>query len=340
MVDYIGPAVEGLGNSSLYVDSAAGISSAGDVAAAYDGSGVAVVVLPPLATTTFSPGALAEQVLTQVDYNTVIVVVDSAYDSFGVAGDNSTLIATTLNSNHSGDAGATLLAHSGEVLEAREVTSTVTDTAPPEEGGVSPIMWGAGGLVLALTAIMAVAVTAHKRKSTPAPVEVAPQRLVVEDHPLPADLQESYEKFENNLRELEVGTREWNLYGESRTIADKALASGTGVLKYLHELYERLDRGNNAQARMLATVEYRNRLDKLSRAVSDNYLLDMLEHPELWDDPQGRGEQVHQAVTAVRDELIGNIKKLNASKDLEFTVALESLIKAVDTPTVKDAYKN
>ncbi|MFG6492960.1 hypothetical protein [Microbacterium sp. P03] len=91
------------------------------------------------------------------------------------------------------------------------------------------------------------------------------------------------------------------------------------------ELFARLGRRNDEQSGIAAT-EYDDKLRKLTAALDRDYLLDILTHPNLWDDPGGRIDEVRGAVTAVSEELVENIKQVNARRGLQFQVSLDGLI--------------
>ncbi|MFT4220634.1 MAG: hypothetical protein QM611_08970 [Microbacterium sp.] len=93
------------------------------------------------------------------------------------------------------------------------------------------------------------------------------------------------------------------------------------------ELFTRLSsRGDKSGQSGLAAVEYEDKLRKLEAALDHEYLLDILAHPHLWDDPDERIAEVSSAVTAVSDELVQNIKQVNARRGLHFQVSLDGLI--------------
>jgi hypothetical protein len=60
--------------------------------------------------------------------------------------------------------------------------------------------------------------------------------------------------------------------------------------------------------------------------VDRQYLLDILKHPNLWDDPDERVSEVRDAVVAVSEQLVENIKQVNARRGLHFQVSLDGLI--------------
>lgn len=92
------------------------------------------------------------------------------------------------------------------------------------------------------------------------------------------------------------------------------------------ELFRRLDGRTDDGQRELAAVEYDDKLRKLSGALQRDYLLDILTHPNLWDDPAERQREVEGALAAVSQELVENIKQVNARRALHFQVSLDGLM--------------
>lgn len=92
------------------------------------------------------------------------------------------------------------------------------------------------------------------------------------------------------------------------------------------ELFSRIDRRSAEGQLSIAAVEYDDKLRKLTAAVGRDYLLDILTHQGLWDDPDDRVREVSGAVTAVSEELVENIKQVNARRGLHFQVSLDGLI--------------
>lgn len=102
-----------------------------------------------------------------------------------------------------------------------------------------------------------------------------------------------------------------------------------GIAENVEELFVRLDRAGAGQAgsqRGIAAIEYDDTLRKLSAALDRDYLLDILTHPHLWDDPDVRVREVCDAVVAVSGEVVQNIKQINARRGLHFQVSLDGLI--------------
>ena len=48
--------------------------------------------------------------------------------------------------------------------------------------------------------------------------------------------------------------------------------------------------------------------------------------PDLWDDPDERIREVQDATTEVSEQLVANIKQLNARRGLHFQVSLDGLM--------------
>jgi hypothetical protein len=92
------------------------------------------------------------------------------------------------------------------------------------------------------------------------------------------------------------------------------------------ELFARLDRRNADDQHSIAAVEYDDKLRKLTAALNRDYLLDILTHPHLWDDPDERVAEVLHGLDAVSAELLENIKQVNARRGLHFQVSLDGLI--------------
>lgn len=92
------------------------------------------------------------------------------------------------------------------------------------------------------------------------------------------------------------------------------------------ELFERLDRKGEEAQRATAAVEYGETLRKLTGALDRDYLLDILTHPDLWDDPVERVQEVRTAVSSFSAELVENIKQVNARRGLHFQVSLDGLM--------------
>jgi len=92
------------------------------------------------------------------------------------------------------------------------------------------------------------------------------------------------------------------------------------------ELFDRLDRKGDEGQRATAAIEYGDTLGKLTAALDRDYLLDILQRPDLWDDPVDRIREVRTALSSFSAELVENIKQVNARRGLHFQVSLDGLI--------------
>lgn len=95
---------------------------------------------------------------------------------------------------------------------------------------------------------------------------------------------------------------------------------------HIYELFGRIDKKNARQNREIAQVRYLNILKKLNSTLSADYFEDMVRKPELWDESDQKIAGVLTALQSVDRQIIENIKQVNSSKEIEFKVAVDSLI--------------
>lgn len=329
-VDFVSESITGLIAKNVFVDSAATLSKASDISTAYSGSSVGVVSLPQISISTFDANTLANQILTGThgQYKTIIVMVDSSSDSFGVASTgDANFIMKTLNQANTGDGGAAILKSSEIIVkassEAKTSTSTQADSGPNPGGGV--LLYGGASIAVAIVVGVAVfALGRDKRTSkTKALTSSFKERLAV----LPEDLR----KVANEFVEI---TRMHELSSNSSMLAPELQK----IVTNFTELFARIERKGTEQQARMASVQYIDTFTKLNSALGKDYYLDIRLHPDLWDEAPRRLKEVETAVSATSSELINNIKQVNASKDLEFKVALESLSKSINEISVGDLY--
>ncbi|MFT4263318.1 MAG: hypothetical protein QM572_08055 [Nocardioides sp.] len=314
MSDDVDGAVAALESSNVYVAGGTSLTDEGAIASALSGSSTAVAVLPADAVQTVSATQLAAQIESQTSgYDVVIVVIDAARDSFGVAGDDATAVATTLNSNNDGDA--------GPAIEAALPQITSSTSTASHDGGSGSTIATVGGVGLAIV-VVGTAVTLGVRRL----LRRTPSPKVFER--LPEDLRGQIEVLDRIQRRHQVA-------GPGAMPAELAQILGNS-----RELFERIRRRGSAQQARIAEVEYTDTLGKLNRALGEDYFLDILAHPQLWDEAEKRLDSVRQAVAATQGQLLRNIRQVNASQDLEFQVALESLLGTMDPPSIDSVYSH
>lgn len=327
---YVSDAVDGLSDSSVYVDSGASdLTNQDAIISILEGSDVNVAVLPPIAIDTYGVESIAGMIRQQTGDDTIVVVVeDTAGTKFGVSSvNNSTEIAKTLNEGltaNNGDAGQTLTA---TLQDVKSLSEGNTNSAISDGGGfnfafilIPLLIVGAigGGVVFMKRRKNYVGVANHNNVPTNAKLsELIPASL------LPA------------MKQLNQLTGQHNALLKSSLAADIR-----SVIDNVQELFMRLNKKGTPSQQRIAEVEYADKLPKLIEALGDNYYIDIVKHPDLWDDSNERITAVTEAVKAVQQELILNIRKVNSSKDLEFQVALDSLVRSVHNPTINDIYNN
>lgn len=116
------------------------------------------------------------------------------------------------------------------------------------------------------------------------------------------------------------------LAGSGNAIAAQTRDDLDSIVTNTAELFARIDRRSAEGQLAIAEVEYDDKLRKLTAAVGGDYLLDILTHRHLWDDPDERVREVRGALSAVSEELVENIKQVNARRGLHFQVSLDGLI--------------
>jgi hypothetical protein len=313
-VGYIEDAVDGLHQGPVYVDSSASLSGSSDIASALDGDHVAVVALPDVAFDTYSANDVANQIRSAVDgdYATVIVVVDGVRDSFGVSSSgDAAAIATALNGANTGDGGQAIQVVTGQLVDASDGGSGLVGEAVGLGGGLLGLALIGSGAVLAYRRWFA---HGFKRSKTEAFAK------------LPAELRTQVDQL-------------WALLGKHHSaglgsLEDEILA----LVGNAEELFVRIDKRGTGQQGRIAAVEYADTFAKLNRALGEDYYLDILRRPDLWNDSDRRLAEVREALDATGKQLVENIRQVNASQDLEFQVALESLVGSMNTPSIESAY--
>lgn len=335
---YATEAASSLKSSPVYVESTVGLTDSGQLANAVSGSDVGVAVLPPESLGSYSPGDMANIIRSQTggEYSTIIVVVDQAgKDTVAVSSvNNPTEIATVINqavTASGGDAGTAL----ASTIEEVKVLSDST-TAP---GPVNPGTGGNGGgfdggfLLPVILVVAAVAAgvgffvrSRTKKRDSRAITEKKEQIPTRFSDRVPAKLQ----PFMKQLSDLAKAHAELAQNSLTDTLKD--------IISNLEELFERLSTKGTDSQRKMVEVEYADKLPKLIEALGKDYYLDIVKKRKLWDNPDQRIAEVANVTTAVDEQLVENIKQVNASKDLEFKVAMVSLGGTSKSTTLKEIY--
>ncbi|GAA5086657.1 hypothetical protein GCM10025760_06860 [Microbacterium yannicii] len=183
--------------------------------------------------------------------------------------------------------------------------------APAGSADAGPFLGIAiGAAVLVAAAGAAWGVLRARRRNRPAPAR----------HALP-------EPVRTHVHTLQALTAEYARAGSGGVAQAGEVAAQVGLIaQNTTELFGRLDRKGEEGQRSIAAVEYGETLRKLTGALDRDYLLDILKHPDLWDDPEERVREVRTALSSFSTELVENIKQVNARRGLHFQVSLDGLM--------------
>lgn len=307
---WLADALEAIATQNVYVDpDVSGGQALSDALAGVvpsDGS-IAVVVLPAAAEQS-SP--YSSYILERLDsaggHETVIVAIgdDLQAASAVIPSDDALRIA-----NENEAPGSPLQNQLVETVQeiSAETAASSGDGGAAAGGAVIPLV--IGGIVLVAAAVTAVGLIARRRRRAAA---------VISTDPVPAGIRLRV----NRLRELRA---------DYAAVAGSAVAAETAagidaLASHVEQLFIRLDAKAGEDQGVLAEAEYSDKLARLVAALDRDYLLDLLQRPDLWDAPDERIAEVREALAAVTTQIVDNIKQVNARKGLLFQVSLDSLI--------------
>lgn len=317
MVTDVENLVAACGDQSVCQFDGASVSNAGELAAALP-EGVRVVVIPqPDQAESVQTSALVSQFKSATGADTVIMIEDRATDRFAVASDrDATSITEALYSQGEPDGGLAVAA-----ITDTFTTESGEPAAPGFDGGA--IVLAGVGIVLVAAAVTTIAVVAGRRRRKKA---LGPRRVAKE---LNAALNgPEGEQLKGAIDDL-----------RGRAEAYPDLRDRLQMLaNHVSELFVRVRRRGTDQQLRLLQAKYRDTLPKLLKALGDDYYGDIQRNPQFWSNPEGRLQEVRRAVDSVDQQAIENIRQVNESLDLEFKVALDSLIRTVDEAQLSDVY--
>lgn len=272
---------------------------------------IAVVVLPKEAllesggTSTY----LLDSLFDHAGYQTLVIAVggDLQADSHTLGREAAMRIANESESAAGGDVQAALV-ETVQKIEAEQPAH-----GGGQAGGADPVVaWllpvGVAVAVVASGTATAFALLRRRRRRggdrSPVPPAIAERlaRLIV--------LQQDYTR----------------LGAAGSTTARQTAASIGALVATVGQLFPRLDAKAAADQRSLAEIEYSDKLGRLVAALDRDYLQDLLQNPQLWEQPDERVREVQDALAAVSQQALDNVRQVNASKALRFQVALDSLV--------------
>ena len=287
--------------------------------------GVQVVVIPQLdQAESLQPASIASQFREAAGARTVILIEDRPVaDRFAVASKgDAKAITSSLYSQGEDDGGTAVIA----------VASTLADSGNTATGGATSssdggVVFAAFITFLLIGAAVGGAVMLLRRRNKRGISQVEGSRRLEKE--LAAALNgENGEFVQRAIERL-----------RERAQAYPDLSGWLSQLsQHVAELFIRVrKRGTDQQVRLLQ-AQYHDTLAKLLKALEDDYYGDILRNPQYWSGPEERLSEVRRAVEAVDQEAVENIKQVNESRDLEFKVALDSLIKTVSEAKLSDVY--
>ncbi len=318
--------VETCGDTSVCQLPGASISNASELQRVLPDGVQVIVIEPPDVSSTH----IANSVKQSTGADTVIVIEDHAVkDRFGVASNqDSDSIFEALYGQGQNDGGLAVAGIADTLVPSSPVAPTPGNDEGFSLGGLS------GGALIAVVAMVVIGGTiievVHRvRKKNRAGANGMSARRLEKELGEALDgedgrfLREAIEQLDERARALpQIGTQL------------------TGLRGHISELFVRVrKRGTDQQIRLLQ-AKYKDTLTKLLKALSDDYYGDIVRNPRFWSNPESRLADVQRAIGSVDSQAVENIMQVNESRDLEFQVALDSLIKSVDEARLSDVYSD
>jgi hypothetical protein len=325
-LEVVSRAAKGLSSYQVFQGAGSTLTDGQTLATKLRGSDLGVVVIPQKEVESKSAREIASEVRSSpdVEYSTVIVVLDGPEDVMGVSSANREVedkLVSYLGKDPVKDAGWVLIQNSTKLFnvekdlkaEAAKKISDAEDAAKAEKDAATfktllPIL-----IVLAPLAATALVLIRRRRISSNKkdPVKYGFRKM-------PKGLREAVESFRKtaDLHKNLKGYKRYSLYEScSRLIAR---------FVELEETMEKLPKTD--QRRMVLEVEYVERLRKLQEAIGKDYYLSIIEDQTHWEEPAKKIKRVSDAIVALREQVLVSIKQINDSSNLEFKIALDSII--------------
>lgn len=311
-----------LESSSVCFLEGASVSDPGGLQAAV-GTKLKVAVVPDDGTISVNPNGFAASVAQEAGLSDLIVVVDMPKDRFGVyseSGDTAEIL-TALNGAN--------LADGGEAIQQANVESLLAGS--PSSGGDFSLGGVAAlvGIPLALAAAVVVSIVLLRRRKLTNNRATTKAVLDLRGLALSEDLSHELNRFSAIIKG----------YRGSSGALDQASQIGMSIQNHLGQLFSRIKKKGSEQSRRLADQKYQGIMAKANDLAGADYLGDIVLHPDLWNEPHQKISSVLHALKSVDSQIVDNIRQINASKELEFRVALDSLLQD-ERDQSKRAYGN
>lgn len=303
---YVDDAAQALQGANVYVSSE--VASSSELQALLEqevgDASIGVAVFSDNAALEATNSEILQQLADQTSYETIIIAVGDDLSAGSYVLDQGEALRIANEAENSADS------LQGALVSTIDQVVAVSGSGPDLGGGfdAGPVI----GVAVAVAVVVAgigtlVAVRRSRRRARAArgvPAEIRPRVTA--------------------LRELTGAYAAVGAAGNPVALqtSQKIAALSTNV----EELFVRLARGRDTSQTGIAAVEYGDKLRKLTAALEREYLLDILTHPNLWDDPTERVREVQSALDAVSHEVVENIKQVNARRALHFQVSLDGLM--------------
>lgn len=303
---------------SVCIGDGASISQSAELDQILADTGITVAVVRYEEGAVLKGESLAEKIAQDNGLSELILVEDlSSQDRLSVysEGYDSVKIGTELRDQNLADGGeAIVAANIGDLYSSPVANSNAGD------GGGFPIL----AVVLPVVAVAALVgggVVALKRRNR------NPQGAGSQVPAISLKDQRSVEISEDLRRELDslAATSKSYLSSDKQELRE-ASALIDSTLGHTYELFKRIDRKKDRQNREIAQRRYLDTVKKLNSALSPDYFEDIVRKPGLWDGADEKREDVLTALRSVDRQIIENIKQVNSSKEIEFRIAVDSLI--------------
>lgn len=325
------------GLSSYQVFQAAGstLTDGQTLATKLRGADLGVVVIPQSEVATKSAQEIASEVRSSpsVRYSTVIAVIDGPTDTLAVSSSNSEIqkkITSYFGNESVRDAGWVLIQNSSKLVNVEADIKADAEAAANQKANeertaesVNTFAKFAPLLALLIPILGFFVVAGIRRRKTSNKND--PTRYGFRK--MPKTLRTSIASFRKTA-DLHKDLRRYSLYDPSQRLIAR--------LVELEETMAKIPEKD--QRRMILEVEYVERLGKLTEAIGKDYYLSIVEDPTHWEDPNKKLQRVKDAVIALREQILVSIKQINDSSNLEFKIALDSIIGDKNVK-VEDLYK-
>ena len=269
---------------------------------------IGVAVFSENASLEAAPTEILAELEDATEFDSIIVVVgdDLLAGSDVLPSDEALRIAN--------EAQETAASTDAALTQTIEQVIAATPDSPAGSADAGPFIGIALGVVVLLAAggaVFGIVRSRSRRRNRPAAGRHAPLPEPVRTH----------------VQTLQALTADYARAGSAGIAQAGEVAAQVGLIaQNTTELFERLDRKGEEGQRPIAAVEYGETLRKLTGALDRDYLLDILTHPDLWDDPVERVREVRTALSSFSTELVENIKQVNARRGLHFQVSLDGLM--------------